>query len=122
MNLYNELIHTPYAQDISRTEFLRAPLGMLFELVRLHMEVIKRETNYASLSTARLASIVVSVANGFAGSKNAKPLPIDDLLPFPLDEKALQKNEALTGVIQVLIKRGKLPIHVIASLNSVISF
>lgn len=100
---------------------MRAPLGMLFELVRLHMEVVKRETNYASLSTARLASIVVSVANGFAGSKNNKPLPIDDLLPFPLDEKAVQKNEATSNVIQALIKLGKIPIHVIASLNSVIS-
>lgn len=115
-------MHTPYAQDFSRAEFLRAPLGMLFELVRLHMEVLKRETNYASLSTARLASIVVSVANGFAGSKNNKPLPIDDLLPFPLDEKAVQKNQAISDVYQKLIKSKKIPIHVIAALNSVISF
>lgn len=86
------------------------------------MEVLKRETNYASLSTARLASIVVSVANGFAGSKNNKPLPIDDLLPFPLDEKAVQKNQAISDVYQKLIKSKKIPIHVIAALNSVISF
>tara|TARA_X000000950_G_scaffold79132_1_gene99498 strand:+ start:1910 stop:2170 length:261 start_codon:yes stop_codon:yes gene_type:complete len=85
------------------------------------MEVVKREANYNSISTARLASIVVSVANGFAGAKNNKAIPVDDLLPFPLDEKAFNKNKVTLDIIQDLIRRGKLPIHVIASLNAVIS-
>ena len=85
------------------------------------MEVVKREANYNSISTARLASIVVSVANGFAGAKNNKPIPVDDLLPFPLDEKTFNKNQATAEILQNLVRRGKVPVHVIASLNAVIS-
>ena len=85
------------------------------------MEVVKRETNFNSISTARLASIVVSVANGFAGAKNNKSIPVDDLLPFPLDEKTFNKNQVTSEVLQDLIRRKMLPIHVIASLNKVIS-
>tara|TARA_B100000405_G_scaffold229855_1_gene164348 strand:- start:4171 stop:4431 length:261 start_codon:yes stop_codon:yes gene_type:complete len=85
------------------------------------MEVVKREANYNSISTARLASIVVSVANGFAGAKSNKPIPVDDLLPFPLDEKTFNKNQATADILQDLIRRKQLPIHVIASLNAVIS-
>lgn len=121
MNLYNELIHTPYSKDFSKEEFLRAPIGMLGNLIKRHMDVVKREANYSSISTARLASIVVSIANGFAGAKNNKPIPIDDLLPFPLDEKEFNTNKGTIDILHHLIKRNKLPVHVIASLKTVIS-
>ena len=85
------------------------------------MEIVKRETNYSSISTARMASILVSIANGFAGAKHSKPLPVDDLLPFPLDEKQFKKNEGTVSTLQNLIKQGKIPVHVIAALNPVLS-
>lgn len=85
------------------------------------MEVVKRESNYNSLSTARLASIVVSVANGLAGSKNNKPIPIDDLLPFAIDEKAFRTNQVTVDILHKLVKTGRIPVHVVAALDAVIS-
>lgn len=85
------------------------------------MSIVKRETNFSSISTARLCSLVVSIANGFAGSKSAKPLSLDELLPFPLDEKAFGEDQETIEILKELIRRNKLPVRVISALNKVIS-
>lgn len=85
------------------------------------MNIVKRETNFSSISTARLCSLVVSIANGFAGSSTAKPISLDELLPFPLDEKAFNEDQDTIEVIKELIRRKKLPVRVISALTKVIS-
>lgn len=96
------------------------PLKLIYELIRFGAEQTKRSANINSISTARLAGIIVSIAKSFGGDKGGE-IPIDMLLPFPLNEDANTFIMETREVFKGLIKQRKLPVSVIASLSKVIS-
>ena len=82
--------------------------------------LISVDSNIYSISTARLAGIVISIAKSFGGDKGSDT-PIDQLLPFPLNEEANQHLLETKEIMKKLIAQRKLPISVIAALNKVIT-
>lgn len=93
---------------------------MIYELLKRHAEHEKKRANIYSISTARLTSVVLAVANGFSGNKSECKVKIDELLPFPLNEKQHEKDEETVRIYKQLIQSGKIPLHAIAALNRVI--
>ena len=106
--------------DISRDEFARLPLKLIYELIRFGSEQQKRSANINSISTARLAGIVIGIAKSFSNEKSGE-VNIDQLLPFPLNEDATMFIAETREVFKTLIAKRKLPVSVIASLSKVIS-
>jgi len=120
LHTYSELRACPAGTDITREQFVRMPLKLIYELIRFGAEQTKRSANINSVSTARLAGIIVSIAKSFGGDKSGE-IPIDMLLPFPLNEDANTFIMETREIFKNLIKQRKLPVSVIASLSKVIS-
>ena len=120
LQVYSELRACPAGIDISRDEFARLPLKLIYELIRFGSEQQKRSANINSISTARLAGIVISIAKSFSNEKSGD-VNIDQLLPFPLNEDATVFIAETREVFKTLIAKRKLPVSVIASLSKVIS-
>tara|TARA_B100000085_G_scaffold64292_1_gene57104 strand:- start:3277 stop:3603 length:327 start_codon:yes stop_codon:yes gene_type:complete len=106
--------------DIPKEEFARMPLKLIYELIRLGSEQQKRKANINSISTARLAGIVIGIAKSFSKEKSSD-VNIDQLLPFPLNEDANLFIGETREIFKGLIAKRKLPVSVIASLSRVIS-
>jgi hypothetical protein len=98
------------------------PTKAIYEVIRLATNREKRQANIYSISTARLTSILIAIAQGMGGKKNdAQPPEMDKLLPFPLDPDHSKVMDETNEVYKKLIKQRKIPIHVIAALKKVIS-
>ncbi len=119
LSLYTEFRATPGGSDIGVDAFVRMPLKLIHELIRLGGERDKRMANINSVTTARLTGIILAIAQSFSKKKSAAP-SIDGFLPFPLDEDNAFMIET-KEVYKKLIAQRKLPLHVIADLNKVIS-
>ena len=117
--MYGQFLNTSFSRDFSQVEFLRLPVGLVYKLCTLNTTKEKNQANIYSIATARLASIVVSVANGLGGGKSKCEISIDDLLPFPLDEEAYARNSETEHVTKELIRKRRLPLHVIAALSKI---
>jgi hypothetical protein len=117
---YTEFRASPAGSDISLEGFMRLPLKLIYEIIRLAGDRDKRIANIYSISTARLAGIIISIAKSFGGNKGTET-PIDELLPFPLNEEANKNLLETKEIMKKLIARRKLPISVIAALNKVIT-
>lgn len=117
---YTEFRAAPAGRDVPMDAFLRLPLKLVYEIIRLSGDRDKRVANIYSISTARLAGIVISIAKSFGGDKGSDT-PIDQLLPFPLNEEANQHLLETKEILKKLIAQRKLPISVIAALNKVIT-
>lgn len=80
----------------------------------------QQDVNVRSVTTAHLASLVVSAFGG-----DSKQISINDFLPFnshsqnakSLDDLAKEPSSETKGVIQKLIKEGRLPPKAIAMLS-----
>ena len=120
LNVYSELRACPAGMDIPKEEFARMPLKLIYELIRLGSEQQKRKANINSISTARLAGIVIGIAKSFSKEKSSD-VNIDQLLPFPLNEDANLFIAETREIFKGLIAKRKLPVSVIASLSRVIS-
>lgn len=101
-------------------DFLRMPLKLVYEIIRLSADRQKRTANMYSISTARLAGIIISIAKSFGGDKGSD-IALDQLLPFPINEEANQDMLYTKEALKKLITQRKIPIHVIAALNKVIT-
>jgi hypothetical protein len=117
---YTEFRAAPAGRDVSMESFLRLPLKLIYEIIRLSGNRDKRVANIYSISTARLAGIIISIAKSFGGDKGSET-PIDQLLPFPLNEETNQNLLESKEILKKLIAQRKLPISVIAALNKVIT-
>jgi hypothetical protein len=106
--------------DIGREEFVRLPLKLIYEMIRFGSEQQKRTANINSISTARLAGIIIGIAKSFSKEKTGD-VNIDQLLPFPLNEEANLFVAETREIFKDLIAKRKLPVSVIASLSKVIS-
>ena len=95
------------------------PLRLIHELIRLGGERDKRIANIYSITTAKLTGIILTIAQSFS-KKKSQPPALDGFLPFPLEEDNAFMVET-REVYKKLIAQRKLPLHVLASLNKVIS-
>ena len=95
------------------------PLKLIHELIRLGGEREKRVANIGSITTAKLTGIILTIAQSFSKNK-ASPPSIDAYLPFPINEDNAFMIET-KEIYKRLIAQRKLPLHVIADLNKVVS-
>jgi len=95
------------------------PLKLIHELIRLSGERDKRIANIYSITTAKLTGIILSIAQSF-GKKKSSPPSLDGFLPFPIEDDNAFMVET-REIHKKLIAQRKLPLHVIADLNKVIS-
>ena len=121
LNVYTEFRDTPVGSDVGLERFLRLPLKCVYEVIRLESERQKRKANINSISTARLSGIIISIAQSFGKQGKSQPIPLDQLLPFPLDEDATAAMAETKEIYKKLLAQRKLPIHVIGGLSKVIS-
>tara|TARA_R100001510_G_scaffold20783_1_gene18182 strand:- start:2117 stop:2488 length:372 start_codon:yes stop_codon:yes gene_type:complete len=119
LSLYTEFRATPAGQDIGIDNFVRLPLKLIHELIRLGGERDKRIANIGSVSVARLTGIILSIAQSFSKQKTTAP-DIDAFLPFPLEDDNGFMVET-REIYKKLISARKLPLYVIAELNKVIN-
>ena len=120
LQVYTEFRAAPASQGSDIEQFLRLPLKLIYQVVRLAGDREKRWSNINSISTARLSGIVVSVAKGFSGDKSESP-SLDQFLTFPIDQESNEFMADTKEIHKKLISLRKVPLHVIAALNKVIS-
>lgn len=121
LNVYTEFRDTPAGRDVGMNRFLRLPMKCVYEVVKIESERKKRKANIDSISTARLTGVVISIAQSFSKEGKSQPIPLDQLLPYPLDEDASTLMAETKEIYKKLLAQRKLPIHVIGGLSKVIS-
>ena len=121
MNVYTEFRDTPAGRDVGMNRFLRLPMRCVYEVVKIESDRKKRQANIDSISTARLTGVVISIAQSFSKEGKSQPIPLDQLLPYPLDEDASTLMAETKEIYKKLLAQRKLPIHVIGGLSKVIS-
>ena len=119
LSLYTEFRATPGGSDIGVEAFARLPLKLIHELIRLSGEREKRIANIYSITTAKLTGIILAIAQSF-GKKKSSPPSLDGFLPFPIEDDNAFMVET-REIHKKLIAQRKLPLHVIAELNKVIT-
>ena len=119
--VYTEFRDTPAGKDVDIEHFLRLPLKCIYEIIRIESERKKKQANIDSISTARLTGVVISIAQGFSKKSKSQPIPIDQLLPYPINEDATAVMVETKEIYKKLLAQRKLPIHVIGGLSKVIS-
>jgi len=79
------------------------------------------EANLASLSTARMADLLLKVAHSFSGSKKVQKGVPKDWLPFPDyrpgTREAEQADEPTKFILSELVHRFEIPVYVFVALN-----
>ena len=121
LNVYTEFRDTPAGRDVGMNRFLRLPMRCVYEVVKIESERKKRQANIDSISTARLTGVVISIAQSLSKQGKSQPIPLDQLLPYPLDEDASTIMAETKEIYKKLLAQRKLPIHVIGGLSKVIS-
>lgn len=117
---YTEFRASPAASDIDRHEFSRLPLGCIHEIIRLNSVREKRKANIMSITTARLVTVILAIAQSFSGKKQ-KAQDLETFLPFPLDEDPTGTAAETLQIFKRLVKQKKLPLRVAAGLQKVIN-
>lgn len=115
--LYLQLRCTPVGADYPKEIFIRTPVGLITHLLKSCHEDERRRANIGSISTAKLTQVVISVAQGFGGSKERNRTKISDFLPFELDQQSSEVEERTKQILTTLIKSQRIPAHVIAALS-----
>jgi len=100
---------------------LRTPLRKLARMLTAWKEEQEQRANYYSISTAKLAQVVLQTANAMGGSKQPVKTKVTDFLPFSLDAKSKQDDDETRQVLSKMIKSRRIPTHVIAALSPYIT-
>jgi len=107
--------------DYPAERFLRTPISSIRWLLRQLDDREKAQANLASLTSARLAHLVLQTAHGMSGSKRAAPKTKPaDFLPFPewkpTSVEAEGPDQPTKFILTELIRTRQIPMHVFASL------
>lgn len=120
---YIELRCSPLGNDYSPDVFVRTPISHINALIREARLRECEEANRLSHSTARLATLVISVAQGFAGVKDTSKVPEAKVfLPYPDIDKYRDNSKAsgptpeTVEVLKVLLREQRIPMQVFTSL------
>lgn len=124
--LYFHLKASPLGGDFPKEVFLRTPVAVIRKALGRVASFEQEQANVASVSTARLTSVLINVAHGFSGSKGPPPkIKVQDFLPYPdwKPEKAENQgpSEITSAVLVTLFRERRIPAHVFAALKSPVS-
>ena len=118
---YYQLRFSPFGADYTEERFLRTPLRKLGAMLTAWKEEQELRANYNSISTAKLAQIVLQTANAMGGGKSPIKTNVSDFLPFVLDAKGDEKEKLTRQILSKMVKSGRVPAHVIAALSPYIT-
>jgi len=118
---YCQLRFSPFGADYTEERFLRTPLRKLARLLTAWKKEQEQRANYYSISTAKLAQIVLQTAHAMGGSKTPVKTSVSDFLPFVLDQKAADDDDNTRQLLSKMIKSRRIPAHVIAALSPYIT-
>lgn len=112
---------SPLGGDFPPDRFLRTPISTVRWLLRQLDDRDQAKANIQSLTTARLAQIVLQVAHGFSGSRRPAPKSkVEDFLPFPEWKPASAEGDGpdqpTKFVLTELISARRIPLHVFTAL------
>ena len=107
--------------DFPRERFLRTPISVLKWVMDKVMDKEQADANLASLSTARMADLLLRVAHSYSGSKKKPKGAPKDWLPFPdyrpNRQEAEQADEPTKFILSELVHRFDIPVYVFVALN-----
>lgn len=106
--------------DFTREVFQRTPIKLITYILNKSTEEEKRRANIASISTAKLAHIIIQAVSGLSGNKKPPQVDIGQFLPFEVDSETHAFNEQTKLILRKLIKEGVIPSQVIAALQPLI--
>lgn len=123
--LYLRLRTSPIGPDYPAEVFVRTPISQLQRVIKEVQYLEYERANFYSQSTANLASLLVSVASGLAGSKSSGKLPEPkSFLPFPELDKFFTEDGSqgpsteTKAVAGRLLKERRIPIHVFTAVHT----
>ena len=108
-------------QEYDRSRFLHTPVSEIQFILQKSAEEEKRQANISSISTAKLAHLVLQTASAMSGSKEKLKVNIENFLPFELETGTDSRNNLTRDILSKLIKSGRIPTYVIAALNPYIA-
>lgn len=120
-HLYYQLKFSPFGSDYTEERFLRTPLKKLSSMLIAWRHEQEQRANSHSISTAKLAQVVLQTAHAMAGAKTPVNTKVTDFLPFALDPRAAQDDEITRQILSKILKSRRLPPHVIAALSPYIT-
>lgn len=100
---------------------MRTPTKEITFIISAWYEEEKRVANAHSISTAKLAQVVMQVAAAFGGSKEPIKTKVTEFLPYELDVEAAETEDRTRKILSKLIMSRRIPTHVIAALSPLIS-
>lgn len=121
-SLYLRIRTSALGDDYPRDRFLRTPIRTLRRILTYLDHQDQAQANLDSISTARLADLLLKVAHGFSGSKKAPPkTEPKDWLPFPKyrveSQKAEEADAPTKFILSELAHKFAIPIYVFVALN-----
>lgn len=108
-------------QEYDRSRFLHTPVSVIQFILQKSADEEKRRANISSISTAKLAHIVLQTASAMSGSKEKVKVKIENFLPFEPESGTNSRNDLTRDILSKLVKSGRIPTYVIAALNPYIA-
>jgi len=96
--------------------FARLPIKLLADVLEKSYKALHMRTNAASISTAKLAVVVMSAL----GSKGAKA-KLDNFLPYELDDGASTLKASTKEALEWALKNEKLPAAIVGMIGAELS-
>lgn len=96
---------------------MRTPIKEIRYILQKWAEEEKRQANISSISTAKLAHIVLQTASAMAGSKEKVKVKLENLLPFELESDNDTDDDLTREILSKLVKSRRIPTHVVAALS-----
>jgi len=108
-------------QEYDRSKFLRTPISEIRFILQKSGEEEKRQANISSISTAKLAHIVLQTAAAMSGSKEKVQVKVENFLPFELESGNDTGDDLTREILSKLVRSRRIPTHVIAALSPYIT-
>jgi len=120
-SFYFRIRTSSIGEDFPRERFLRTPISTLKWVLDKIVDKEQAEANLSSLSTARMADLLLKVAHGFSGSKRPAKGVAKDWLPYPdyrpSKREADQADEPTKFILSELVHRFEIPVYIFVALN-----
>lgn len=112
---------SPVGSDFTPERFLRTPISTIRWLLRQIDDHDKGRANTESVTTARLATLVMQVAHGLSGSKRPAPkVKPQEFLPYPDWKPEAASSDGPDAptkfILSELVRTRRIPLHVYAVL------
>ena len=96
---------------------MRTPIKEIRYILQKWAEEEKRQANISSISTAKLAHIVLQTASAMAGSKGEGKSEVGESSSFELESDNDTNDDLTREILSKLVKSRRIPTHVVAALS-----